>query len=623
MNSILNNKSILIVDDDKTLSSQLKTCLNAYNAQISIAVDLDQAYSFLRESKPHLVMLDRSLLHNHDGIELLRHVRHTPQFNDVAVIMLTAKQNEMDKELAHKYYADAYITKPFAFKDLIRRTEAILRRTISSPHQEIWLAPDLLFSPSDRTLSSANRTWSLSSVDLKLLECFSAKRGLPLSRDDLIYYLHEQNVDINPQEIDAVVARLKKNLKGHDYLVQGVGYKLLKFAEAEQLDDKQQSNEAERLALAGSIAHEMRNPLNKFSLLADLIQEKLSRNQLNADDIQEIAGLIKVTAKGANSVIDLILSNIANKEINKADFHILSVEKTIREALKLYPLKPGEQEIIHLDIARDFSIVGSGTLLHYVLFNLLKNALYYFPGHPHMLITISTRTINNFGYLLFKDTSVGIAEDKIKSIFSAFITLGKKNGTGLGLPFCKRVIESFGGNINCESELGKYTQFTMSFPMADQILPLEEQTTTKAVTKMQQIIPEHIDQSGLENVSEESVDQIVLLIEDESINRLLVKSLLADLDGIKLYFAEDGKKALQQVRSIGPDIILMDLNVPHLAGEELIDTILASDLNKRPVIISLSGNDPNKAIRAKLDDVLIKPVSKQDLIRKIQHYSKK
>ena len=98
-------------------------------------------------------------------------------------------------------------------------------------------------------------------------------------------------------------------------------------------------------------------------------------------------------------------------------------------------------------------------MMIFVIFNLLKNAFYY-----KARIEIRTGIKPDGNYLSFKDCGPGIEKDKLALIFENFFTSGKKDGTGLGLPFCKRIMTAFDGDIVCESEIGEWTEFEMKFP---------------------------------------------------------------------------------------------------------------------------------------------------------------
>ena len=129
-NSILNNKRVLLVEDDHNLAHRLQNYLDStHQTQTATAANLSEAYLYLKTQKPHLIILDRQLGLD-DGIELLQHIRKSPALEDIAVVMLTGKGTEEDKDLAHQYHADGYLTKPFITKDLIRQIETLLRLSL-------------------------------------------------------------------------------------------------------------------------------------------------------------------------------------------------------------------------------------------------------------------------------------------------------------------------------------------------------------------------------------------------------------------------------------------------------------------------------------------------------------
>ncbi|MCS5663208.1 MAG: sensor histidine kinase, partial [Flavobacteriales bacterium] len=95
---------------------------------------------------------------------------------------------------------------------------------------------------------------------------------------------------------------------------------------------------------------------------------------------------------------------------------------------------------------------------------LFKNSLFYLVNKPDGKIQIRLENGKDMNTLYFKDNGLGIPKDKLSSIFDNFMTYGKKEGTGLGLAFCKRVMIAFGGDVTCQSEYGQWTQFVLTFP---------------------------------------------------------------------------------------------------------------------------------------------------------------
>jgi len=204
-------------------------------------------------------------------------------------------------------------------------------------------------------------------------------------------------------------------------------------------------------SLAFSIAHESRNSLGGISQICDLMKENIS--QLN-----EFFDLVKTTANRSLQVNEMILQNVKEGEIDKSNFVNLSIATIVQLAIKEFVFEDEEQkELVDVDLENDFMFLGDQTLMIFVLFNLLKNSLFY-----NAKIEIWLNSKNKTLY--FKDDGVGISADKLPYIFDSFFTSNKKGGTGLGLPFCKRVMQAFGGDISCKSAQGEGVEFCLKFP---------------------------------------------------------------------------------------------------------------------------------------------------------------
>ncbi|WP_369686176.1 ATP-binding protein [Photobacterium kishitanii] len=119
---------------------------------------------------------------------------------------------------------------------------------------------------------------------------------------------------------------------------------------------------------------------------------------------------------------------------------------------------------MHLETTNDFYFYGSDTLFSFVLFNLLKNAAYYFDSFPESHITIKLEKGLKQNKIHVRDTGPGITEEQLENLFDEFYSFGKISGNGLGLAYCQKVMESFSGSISCRSILGEFTEFTLTFP---------------------------------------------------------------------------------------------------------------------------------------------------------------
>ena len=203
-------------------------------------------------------------------------------------------------------------------------------------------------------------------------------------------------------------------------------------------------------SLAFSIAHETRNPLAGIKGCCELM-----KNNLN--ELIEYIDLMHDSSSQGLAIIDMILNNIKDGNIDQSNFIEISISDTVKKAIRQYAYKNGdEKDLVSLDL-NDFIFKGDENMMF--IFNLLKNSFYY-----KSKIEIRTEAKPDGNYLYFKDYGPGIEKDKLALIFESFFTSGKKEGTGLGLPFYKRIMTAFDGDIICRSEIGKWTEFEIKFP---------------------------------------------------------------------------------------------------------------------------------------------------------------
>ena len=235
-------------------------------------------------------------------------------------------------------------------------------------------------------------------------------------------------------------------------------------------------------SLGASIAHELRTPLRAITsningikkYLPDLITsyQAASKAQLTIPYISPIHYNALVTAcnsanaeaQSAFTVIEMLLVKVNQLNVRSVEIAPCSIVNCVDEALQRYPFNTGEKELIHWNSTLDFDFKGDKSLMIHVLFNLLKNALYYVAaaGKGHIEIWIEVK--HPYNILHFKDTGSGISAKDLPHIFDHFYTK-TQHGSGIGLAFCKLVMQSIGGIITCHSKKGEYTEFMMFFPV--------------------------------------------------------------------------------------------------------------------------------------------------------------
>jgi two-component system autoinducer 1 sensor kinase/phosphatase LuxN len=491
--------------------------------------------------------------------------------------------------------------------------------------------------------------------------------------------------------------------------------------------------------LAGSIAHEIRNPLSKIQYHFERIDADLfniSNNSVHPFLNEQMKDFYKELTESKKAVqlgsrfIDIIIDEIKGNSINPQTFRAHSASRLIEQALNEYGFAgDSHQARVIANTQNDFQFLVNETLFSFVIFNLVKNAVYYFSQYPLSTLSIHLECGELENYIIVTDTGPGIADNAIPHIFDEFYTSGKSNGTGLGLAYCRRVMNAFGGNIHCQSKYGSYTRFRLTFPIINEehipdnlFKELKEALTGKQVLVMGQkenttlissllsgfnilvstfdnwesaakhIVNNKVDfaiydlslsptqfeafkniRSGdfgsnvqkiplialsCENTKNTHFDtnifqgdfkvsdspmlfaqslkllvdsgslkplghlfgKRVLVVDDMQVNRMLVQSYLTK-EGIIVLQANSGNDALRIVEQELPDLILMDIHMPEMDGLEVTQILRQKGCNIP--IIALSGeycNKVTKDINQYMNDHLMKPIIRQQLIQKLQYW---
>ncbi len=235
------------------------------------------------------------------------------------------------------------------------------------------------------------------------------------------------------------------------------------------------------LTVAATVAHEMRTPLATIGLQADAIaqylphiyegyQRAVAKGLIESEvDPSVYESLIKMPQKinhqvdRSHTMINMMLASARMENIDTSDFKWCSMQQCVSEALDTYPFTPQERAKVSFSCQDDFQFYGSEPLCVFVIFNLLKNALYAIKAANKGAIRITITAHEGGNTLRFEDTATGIAPDVLKHIFDTFYTTKQSAGAGIGLAFCRRAITSFRGEMQCESIEGQHTTFTLRF----------------------------------------------------------------------------------------------------------------------------------------------------------------
>jgi two-component system response regulator PhcR len=237
--------------------------------------------------------------------------------------------------------------------------------------------------------------------------------------------------------------------------------------------------------LAAHVAHEMATPLTTVRLLASsmedywpaLVDAYCRERQSNEppgkqpaipeemlDTLASAPEILKTVAERAGMFMQLTLVNAREDAADTGEFRPFSMRHCVLEALRSYAFGEGERQLVQLD-GGDFQVWGSDVLMTFVLYNLLKNALHAVNSAHGGEVRIEIRPDSPYNLLVVRDTGTGIPEDALPHIFEEFFSgTGRRRGTGMGLPFCRRAVNAFGGQIECRSRVGEHTEMRLAFP---------------------------------------------------------------------------------------------------------------------------------------------------------------
>jgi PAS domain S-box-containing protein len=262
-----------------------------------------------------------------------------------------------------------------------------------------------------------------------------------------------------------------RNEKGEVLGVIAISFDITerRAAEQERLDTLQ--------SFGSIVAHELRTPLITIGTGAQAIQAQLSRlsddQTLSAEEVlEQYQNVLTVTdnilfeVDAAGLVMNMILENVKVSKHFNSEFKACSMVQCVEHTLRRYPLAKKHQGLVEFDNRGDFTFYGDENLFAHILFNLIKNALYFLDAAGKGSIHIWLETTDTENILHFKDTGAGIAEEDLPKIFDRFYSR-RYHGVGLGLAFCYLAMDKFHGNIRCESVEGEYTEFFLVFPVGD------------------------------------------------------------------------------------------------------------------------------------------------------------
>ncbi len=407
-----------------------------------------------------------------------------------------------------------------------------------------------------------------------------------------------------------------------------------KMLEKEKEKNEKLAQEAIRISgtkskFLANLSHEIRTPINGILGFLSLIEagaysseEELKFFSTNAR--QSAESLLDII----NSILDLSKIEAGKAKVEHVRFNLINV---IDQSISVISLKANEKNIRiikEIPESSESQLIGDMVKLRQILINLLNNAV-KFTSDGEIRIAVSTKKINDADVevsLSVSDTGIGIPESKMKELFKPYSQLGDfyesfAHGTGLGLVISKEYVELLGGKIRVDSKEGEgsYFRFTINCRVQTARDVLTESQTEKEIFETQFL-------GGIENFRGNGFKKKrekfkILLAEDNLINQKVTLKILSTF-GFNVSAVCDGLEAVNAVSKENYDLVLMDLQMPNVDGFTATEKIRSFPNPKRDIpIIALTAHalmgDKEKCLNAGMTDYISKPVSGQELVKKI------
>ena len=221
--------TILVVDDEPAIRAMVGMALTREGYEILEAGSTLEARQILASRQPDLILLDW-MLPGQSGFEFTRQLQHNKSHPPPPIIMLTARDQEVDKVAALEAGADDYVSKPFSVSELLARIKAVLRRTTLDTNSEILASGTLHLDPTSHRVSIDDTLLELAPMEFQLLLFFMTHPERVYSRQQLIDGVWGTSILIEERTVDVHIRRLRMVLEpsGHNQLIQtvrGTGYR--------------------------------------------------------------------------------------------------------------------------------------------------------------------------------------------------------------------------------------------------------------------------------------------------------------------------------------------------------------------------------------------------------------
>ncbi|MFK8061275.1 MAG: hybrid sensor histidine kinase/response regulator [Polaribacter sp.] len=427
---------------------------------------------------------------------------------------------------------------------------------------------------------------------------------------DVELFKYDNSVDVlihNRTNVYKFVDQLNQNRNDIFFIKREIAEKNIELDRLRKIADKANEEKSRFLAM---MSHEIRNPLNSILGYAEMI----SSENLN-DNVTKYIKNLSSSGKNLKVIVDDIL-DLSRIEAGKLSMVLeeISLKEILQNCENDFEHQQKNETVdLFFDVSKKIPnvVLGDSVRIHQVLSNLIVNAIKFTEnGSVKTTLEVISENEKEVKILLeVSDTGRGMSKEQASKIFEEYqqnqLNDNRiKGGAGLGLAIVNRLVNAMNGAISVKSELNIGTTFSVEIPF-------------KKPTKQLEVEDKKASKTTTFNLKNKEI----LVADDDLLNQTIVSHFLNKENAI-VTIVKDGLEALSKIESQKFDVILLDINMPNMTGEELIQKNDSfQKLNAKTPVLALTANttkeDIERYVRLGFSGVISKPFTSEKFLSKI------
>jgi signal transduction histidine kinase len=558
--------NILLVDDQQSRLLSYQSILHDLGQNLICASSGVEALSKLMQHEFAVVLLDVSMP-GMDGFETAAMIHEHPRYERTPIIFVTGVYDtEMDRLKGYKVGAVDYVSIPVV-PEILRSKVSVL---VELHHQR-------------RELQRLNA--SLADANAQLGEA------------------HRQLQEDKNRELEAAnrnLQRANSDLANANVALQAEIGERLRAEQALREADRQKD---EFIAI---LAHELRNPLAPIRNALDIMSKVVIDHQPLVWSRTVIARQIVHLTRLIDDLLDISRITRGTINLTRAPVSVGSILEQALEAVQPV-ISENEHQLVVDCVDEAMIIQGDATRLVQILGNLLSNAAKY--TNRGGRIDLRIRPSQPFVEFRIKDNGVGIPPESIGKLFNLFTRLPetverRHDGLGIGLALVRKLVDLHDGEVTVNSAgVNQGSEFIVRLPMTVTTLTLPARSTNLLGNPI-------INTLG--HIAPAVQKRYRVVVADDNLDALDSLVMLLEISGHEVWKATNGKDAIAAATVHKPDVVLLDIGMPHFNGYEVAERVRAEPWGQNVTLVAISGwgqaDDKNRSDAAGFDFHLVKPV---------------